>query len=119
MRCVRRVIGCDAVDGPVQQAFDHGIAVFDGTQGRIHFRVRVVFVDRLFGKDEMMRSHLTGDMQPALSRRAYMVKRPLCREMGNVQMCAIVIQFAEQCYVTRHNSGLGFHGHTPQAQTKG
>jgi len=74
--------------------------------------VCVVFIDCLFGKDEMVRSHLTGDMQPAVSRRAYMIKCLLCREMGNVQICAIVIQFAEQCYVTCHNSGLGFHGHT-------
>src|ERR1700750_3381841 len=97
MRGMRRMVGCDAVNSAVQQTFNHCIAVFEGTQWRVHLGECVVSVDRFFRKNEMMRRDLAGDMQPTLSRRPYMIQGLLRGYMGHVQMRLIKVQFAEQC----------------------
>ena len=69
------VIGSDAIDGAVEQPFQHGAAVGFGAQGRIHLGIGVVLADRVLGQHEMMRRHLAGDVQAIAPGAANRVQR--------------------------------------------
>ena len=72
---VRRVIGRNGVHNAIENSFDHGIAIGSRAQRRIHFGVRVVEADMLFGQQEVMRRNLAGHAQPVAPRLPHRSQR--------------------------------------------
>ena len=63
VRGVRRMICSNAVDGAIQQAFQHGAAIGFRAQWRIHLGIGVVLAHRALRQHEMMRRYFTRNVQ--------------------------------------------------------
>src|SRR5207342_949155 len=88
---VRGVIGGDAVDRPVEQSRDQGLAVGLGAQRRVHLvAARVEAAHRLVGEAEMVGRDLAGDLDAGGLSGAHGLDRLDRREVLDVDAAALV-----------------------------
>jgi len=66
--CERLVIRSDCINCAVLQSFDESCHMLGGSKWRIDFETRIECAENFIGQDEMMRSHVTGHIHPALLR---------------------------------------------------
>ena len=112
---VRRVIGRDEIDRSVAHRLLQRGDVVRRAQRRIHLRVRVVALDRVFGQRDVMRTDLGGHVDSALLAPANQLDRSARAHVAEVNVSARATR--EQNVADRHDL-FGFGRNSLEAEPR-